>query len=49
MDGSYDYLLRMPIWSLTKEVFEKLKIDYTNKKAEIENLEKVDPKDMYLS
>jgi len=49
MDGSYDYLLRMPIWSLTKEVFEKLKMDYTNKKVEIENLEKVDPKDMYLS
>lgn len=49
MDDSYDYLLRMPIWSLTKEVFEKLKIDYTNKKVEIENLEKVDPRDMYLS
>ena len=48
IDDSYDYLLRMPIWSLTKEVFEKLKQDYTNKKTEIDNLEKVDPKEMYL-
>ena len=47
MDDSYDYLLRMPIWSLTKEVFEKLKQDYTNKKVEIETLEKIEPKDMY--
>jgi DNA topoisomerase-2 len=48
MDDSYDYLLRMPIWSLTKEVFEKLKQDYTNKKVEIETLEKIEPKDMYI-
>jgi DNA topoisomerase-2 len=48
MDGSYDYLLRMPIWSLTKEVFEKLKEDYKSKKTQLEELEKVDPKDMYL-
>lgn len=48
MDDSYDYLLRMPLWSLTKEVFEKLKQDYTSKKTDIESLEKVDPKDMYL-
>ena len=48
MEGSYDYLLRMPIWSLTKEVFEKLKEDYKSKKTQLEELEKVDPKDMYL-
>lgn len=48
-DDSYDYLLRMPLWSLTKELFEKLKQDYTNKKNEIEELEKIEPKDMYLS
>jgi DNA topoisomerase-2 len=48
MDDSYDYLLRMPIWSLTKEVFDKLKGDYTTKKLELEELEKVDPKDMYI-
>jgi DNA topoisomerase-2 len=48
IDDSYDYLLRMPLWSLTKELFEKLKNDFTTKKEEVVNLEKVDPKDMYL-
>jgi DNA topoisomerase-2 len=48
MDDSYDYLLRMAIWSLTKEMFEKLKEDYKTKKFELEELEKVDPKDMYI-
>jgi DNA topoisomerase-2 len=48
IDDSYDYLLRMPIYSLTKELFEKLKEDFTTKKAEIKKLEETDPKDMYL-
>ena len=48
IDDSYDYLLRMPIYSLTKELFEKLKSDFTTKKEEIKNLEATDPKDMYL-
>jgi DNA topoisomerase-2 len=48
IDDSYDYLLRMPIWSLTKELFEKLKEDFKNKKEEIEKLNLVEPKDMYL-
>ena len=48
IDDSYDYLLRMPIYSLTKEIFEKLKEDFTDKKAEIKKLEETDPKDMYL-
>ena len=48
IDGNYDYLLRMPIYSLTKELFEKLKEDFTAKKAEIKKLEETDPKDMYL-
>ena len=48
IDDSYDYLLRMPIYSLTKEIFEKLKQDFTDKKAEIKKLEETDPKDMYL-
>ncbi len=47
IDGSYDYLLRMPIYSLTKELFDKLKEDYKNKKIEIETVEKTEPKDMY--
>jgi len=48
MDDSYDYLLRMPIWSLTQELFDKLKDDYRNKKSEVEQLEKIEPKDMYI-
>jgi len=48
IDDSYDYLLRMPIWSLTKEMFDKLKNDYQSKKTEYDDLLNVDPKDMYL-
>jgi len=48
IDDSYDYLLRMPLWSLTKELFEKLKNDFSSKKEEVITLEKVEPKDMYL-
>jgi DNA topoisomerase-2 len=49
IDDSYDYLLRMPIYSLTKEVFDKLKSDFIEKKAEIAKIEATDPKDMYVS
>jgi len=38
----------MPIYSLTKELFDKLKEDFTAKKVEIKKLEETDPKDMYL-
>ena len=48
IDGDYDYLLRMPIYSLTREMFEKLKEDFKSKKEEIEKLKIVLPKDMYL-
>ena len=48
IDDSYDYLLRMSIYSLTKELFEKMKQDFTAKKEEIKILEDTDPKDMYL-
>jgi DNA topoisomerase-2 len=48
IDGDYDYLLRMPIYSLTREMFEKLKEDFKLKKEEIEKLKLVDPKDVYL-
>ena len=48
IDDSFDYLLRMPIYSLTKELFEKMKQDFTAKKEEIKILEDTDPKDMYL-
>jgi DNA topoisomerase-2 len=49
VEGSWDYLLRMPIYSLTKEMFDKLKEDFRLKKEEIEKLKLVEPKDMYLS
>jgi DNA topoisomerase-2 len=49
IEDSYDYLLRMPIWSLTKELFEKLKDDYRAKKSDIESLSLIETKDMYLS
>ncbi len=48
IDDSYDYLLRMPIYSLTKEMYDKLKEDFKIKKEEIAKLESTDPKDMYL-
>jgi len=49
IDDGYEYLLRMPIWSLTKEMFEKLKQDFSDKKEEMEKLNLIDPKDMYLN
>jgi len=49
IDGDYDYLLRMPIYSLTQELWEKLKEDFQTKKAECEEYSKIEPKDMYLS
>jgi DNA topoisomerase-2 len=48
IDGNYDYLLRMPIWSLTKEMYDKIKEDYLIKNKELEELSKVEPRDMYL-
>ncbi len=48
IDDSYDYLLRMPLWSLTKELFDKLRVDFKTKKDEIDILKSTDPKDMYF-
>ena len=48
IEGNYDYLLRMPIYSLTKELYEKLNEDYRLKNIEIEALTKVEPKNMYI-
>ena len=47
LDESFDYLLRMPIYSLTNEVFERIKIDFKNKRDEILALEVKDIKEMY--
>jgi len=49
IDGSYNYLLNMPIYSLTKERFDELLKQEADKKAEKKNIEGTDPKDMYLS
>lgn len=48
IDRSYDYLLRMPIFSLTKELFDKLKKDLKVKKEEIKKIKATKPKDMYI-
>lgn len=48
IDDSFDYLLRMPLWSLTMELYDKIKLDLVQKQNEIEKLNKVEPKDMYL-
>lgn len=48
IDDSYDYLLRMPLYSLTKEMYDKLKEDFVSKKEEIKIMKETNPKDMYL-
>ena len=47
IDGNYDYLLRMPISSLTKEVYEKLLQDEKDKKIELVETKKLQPREMY--
>ena len=49
VDGSYNYLLNMPIYSLTKERFEELLIQESEKEKEKAEIEGTNPKDMYLS
>lgn len=48
IEEDYDYLLKMPIHSLTKETFEKIKEDFTSKKSELEKVKLILPKDMYI-
>ena len=48
-DGSFDYLLRMPIHSLTQEKFDELN-DLSKKKSdEVTKVQSTEPKDMYVS
>ncbi|KAL2127456.1 hypothetical protein VTI74DRAFT_10696 [Chaetomium olivicolor] len=44
----YDYLLSMPIWSLTNERLEKLKNMIAAKKAEYDELNALDEKDLWV-
>lgn len=48
IDGSFGYLLNMPIYSLTKERMEDLINKAKQKKLQIEEIEKIEPRDMYL-
>ncbi|KAK0627519.1 DNA topoisomerase [Immersiella caudata] len=43
----YDYLLSMPIWSLTLERLERLKNQIAAKKAEYDNLDALSEKDLW--
>jgi hypothetical protein len=49
IEGSYEYLLRLPISSLVKEVWEKLQLELEEKKRERETLIQKTIKGMYLS
>lgn len=45
--ASYDYLLGMAIWSLTRERYERLMKDRDNKEGELTDLLKKSPKDLW--
>jgi DNA topoisomerase II len=47
VEDSFDYLLRMPIYSLTKEMCQKLMEDLKNKRLELDVIKKTQPQDMY--
>ncbi len=48
IDESYDYLLNMPIYSLTKEKIIDLKSSYDSKKVELENIKKSTLENLWL-
>lgn len=48
VDGSYNYLLNMPIHSLTKERFDELLSQTNTKEGELNSIKLTDHKDMYL-
>ena len=48
IDGSYQYLLRMPIHSLTKEKMKELMEKIKTMKSEMDKLLEMEPKDMWL-
>ena len=47
VNGSYSYLLNMPIHSLTKETYEQLLKEVADKKIELAEIKKLEPVDMY--
>lgn len=48
-EGSYDYLLSMPIYSLTSEKFKEAQTRLRDKLAEQKRMEKTTPEDLYLA
>tara|TARA_R110001592_G_scaffold162601_1_gene396197 strand:+ start:6786 stop:8129 length:1344 start_codon:yes stop_codon:yes gene_type:complete len=49
LDGSFNYLLNLPIYTLTKERYEELLKQLEFKRAELEKIESLKIKNMYLS
>jgi DNA gyrase/topoisomerase IV subunit A len=47
VNGSYTYLLSMQIHTLTKEKYEELLSNKSQKETELEKIKKLDPTDMY--
>ena len=47
IDGSYNYLLSMPIHTLTKEKYEELLLQEAEKERELAEMKKRKPIDMY--
>jgi len=48
IEGGYEYLLRMPISSLVREIYEKILKDLQDKKEELETLSQKEIKSLYL-
>lgn len=49
VDGSYNYLLNMPIHTLTLEKFQELLLQVQNKESELNEIRKAQPIQMYKS
>ena len=49
IDDSYNYLLNMPIYSLTNERYMELMKNAKDKKEELDLIKEKEPKDMYLT
>ena len=47
IDGSYDYLLKIPLYKLSKEQLDKLKNEYTQVKSDIDELRETTPEKMW--
>ena len=49
IDDSYNYLLNMPIYSLTNERYMELMKNAKDKKEELDSIKEKEPKEMYLT